>query len=127
MMVAGFGCRKGASLDDLTEAFLLAVAHCGVDRAEIEALATPAEKQGEPALKALAAELLLPLIPVEADILPEASARTLSHSDRVVALKGVPSVAETAALAAAGPNSRLLAPKVSSRSATCAIAIGGAS
>jgi cobalt-precorrin 5A hydrolase len=48
----------------------------------------------------------------------------LSFSKRVFLLKGVPSIAETAAIAAAGRNARLLTKRVSNREATCAIAIG---
>ena len=48
----------------------------------------------------------------------------LTHSQRVLDLKGVPSVAETAALAAAGRGARLLAARVSNKEASCAIAIG---
>jgi cobalt-precorrin 5A hydrolase len=43
----------------------------------------------------------------------------------VLALKGVPSVAEAAALAAGGPRSRLLAPRIAVGPATCALAVSG--
>jgi cobalt-precorrin 5A hydrolase len=40
-------------------------------------------------------------------------------------LTGVPSVSEAAALAAAGPDARLIAPRVAVGPATCALAITG--
>jgi cobalt-precorrin 5A hydrolase len=52
-----------------------------------------------------------------------AGARAETHSERVIALKGVPSIAEAAALAAGGPSARLLAPRVVLGPATCALAI----
>ena len=54
----------------------------------------------------------------------EAMAAHTAPATRVLDLKGVPSIAETAALAAAGRNARLLAARVSNREASCAIAIG---
>jgi len=40
----------------------------------------------------------------------------------VIALAGVPSVAEAAALAAAGPDARLIVPRIAVGPATCALA-----
>jgi cobalt-precorrin 5A hydrolase len=57
----------------------------------------------------------------EAD-LEAASPRTETRSERVLALTGVASVAEAAALAAAGPAARLISPRLVIGSATCALA-----
>jgi cobalt-precorrin 5A hydrolase len=54
--------------------------------------------------------------------LEAAGARTVTRSDRVIALMGVPSAAEAAALAAAGPAGRLIAPRTAVGPATCALA-----
>ena len=43
---------------------------------------------------------------------------------RVQEIKGVPSIAEAAALVAAGSNARLLGARVAANKVTCAIAIG---
>jgi cobalt-precorrin 5A hydrolase len=43
----------------------------------------------------------------------------------VLAVAGVPSVSEAAALAAAGPGARLIAPRVAVGPATCALAATG--
>jgi cobalt-precorrin 5A hydrolase len=51
--------------------------------------------------------------------------RTVTRSERVVALMGVPSVAEAAALAAGGTKARLLAPRIALGPATCALAATG--
>jgi cobalt-precorrin 5A hydrolase len=59
--------------------------------------------------------------------LEAASSRTQSSSPRVKALMGVPSVAEAAALAAAGPKSTLVLPRIAVGPVTCAIARSDAS
>jgi cobalt-precorrin 5A hydrolase len=124
MMVAGIGCRSGATPDAVAEAFADALARCGVASGEINALATGADKSNERGIIELAEALELPLIYVGADEMIGRSSDTLTSSPRVVALKGVPSVAETAALAAAGKGARLLAPRVATATVTCAIAFG---
>ena len=48
-----------------------------------------------------------------------------TRSERVLAVTGVPSLAEAAALAAAGPDARLLVRRVAVGPATCALAISG--
>ena len=47
-----------------------------------------------------------------------------THSQLVAALRGVPSLAETCALAAAGRGARLICPRVANAEATCALAEG---
>ena len=60
----------------------------------------------------------------EEDALEEADLRTVTRSARSMDTLNVRSVAEAAALAAAGPNSRLLAPRVVVGPVTCALAAG---
>lgn len=119
MKIAGFGFRTGANLASLRDA--LAAAGGGVG---VAALATAAEKSDAAALRALAGELGLPVRAIAPAEL--ATAHTLTHSVRVTQRFGVGSVAEAAALAAAGPGARLLAPRAISRDgmATAAIAEG---
>lgn len=124
MIVAGIGCRKGASADAIEAAIDGALKACGLERKALSALATAADKGLEPGLRAAAERLSLCLILVGEAELRRASGSVLTVSERVVALKGVPSIAESAALAAAGPQARLLAPRVSSGPAVCAIARG---
>jgi len=124
MMVAGLGCRTGATAEALAEALADALERCGVVRGEIDALATEAGKSREGGILALASALGLPLIVVGASEMQDVAAGAVTVSERVVALKGVPSLAETAALAAAGRSARLLGPRVATATATCAIATG---
>jgi cobalt-precorrin 5A hydrolase len=124
MIVAGLGCRSGATPDAVAEAFAAALERCGVARREIDALATDAAKSSERGIVAFAAALELPLIYVAAEEMAGCASGAVTSSPRVIALKGVPSIAETAALAAAGRGARLLAPRTATATVTCAIAIG---
>jgi len=124
MMVAGLGCRSGATAEAIAEAFAAALERCGVARSQIDALATDSGKSREGGILALAQALGLPVICVDASEMKSAAAGAITSSERVIALKGVPSVAETAALAAAGRAARLLAPRFATATVTCAIAVG---
>lgn len=115
MRVAGLGFRSTATLSSLCDA----LARAG---GAVDALATAAQKADAPALRALAAELGLPLMAIGAEAL--AAQNTLTHSATVRARFATGSVAEAAALAGAGPGARLLGPRVQSDDglATAAIA-----
>ncbi|PVH28007.1 cobalamin biosynthesis protein [Pararhodobacter oceanensis] len=115
MIVAGFGFRQGASVDSLRAALNLT-------SARPDLLATAASKAGSPALQALAQDLGLSIHAVApSDLRAQA---TLTHSAAAIAAHGTGSVAEAAALSAAGPGARLTGPRKTSpdRMASCAIA-----
>lgn len=120
MRVIGLGFRKGATLADLEAAI------SGLpDAATAEALATADDKAGAPALLALASKLGLPVVPVDAATLGRQP--VLTRSVKVAEKRGTGSVAEAAALAAAGPGAELSGPRVvgASHMATAALACSG--
>jgi cobalt-precorrin 5A hydrolase len=123
-MVAGIGCRIGVTADAVSEAIATALEHCRVSRSQIDALSTEVSKSSEAAILATAESLALPLVFVSHSEMELVAGHALTSSPRVVALKGVPSIAETAALAAAGRSARLLAPRITTKTVTCAIAVG---
>jgi cobalt-precorrin 5A hydrolase len=125
MIVAGVGCRKGASGDAVCHAIAAALDRAGYPADALDLIATSAAKGGEPGISAAAVALGLPLVLVPQADLEAAGARTTSRSERVIAITGVPSVAEAAALAAGGPQARLVASKIAIGSATCALASSG--
>jgi cobalt-precorrin 5A hydrolase len=125
MIVAGIGCRKGASAREIGAAISAALARAGLRRDALALIAAPAIKGGEPGIAAAASDLGVPLVLVPQADLEAAGSRTATRSARVVALMGVPSAAEAAALAAGGPAARLLAPRVAVGPATCALAHSG--
>ncbi len=126
MMVAGFGCRRGATLCSLRDALARALALARPGSA-LRMLAAPHDKVDIPPLRALAAELGLPLYPITAT--QAAAMLTLTDSVAVRTRRGTGSTAEATALAAArmfgGPTARLSRPRAVStdRMATCAIAM----
>lgn len=124
MIVAGIGCRAGAGADAIIDAVRLALRHCNIEPARLGALATATAKGAEPGMVDAARTLRLPLILVDDATLRRAASAALTVSARVLELKGVPSVAETAALSVAGRSARLLAPRLATAAVTCAIAQG---
>ena len=122
MIVAGIGCRKGATATEIDAAIEAALAETGQTRDALTALATSDGKGGEQGLIDAAAARGLELKLVKPAALEAAGPRTKSFSPRVKEMFGVPSVAEAAALAAAGPDSALLAPRTILGPVTCALA-----
>ncbi len=118
MSVAGLGFRAQCSVASLRAA-LHAAQH--THSAPLTALATAADKADHPALLQLAAELQLPIIPIHQPLLVTQAATPSAH---VPARYGAHSVAEAAALAAAGPAAVLRVGRCVSpdRLATAAIA-----
>jgi cobalt-precorrin 5A hydrolase len=126
MIVAGVGCRKGTQAAAIEAAIMAALARAGLGTAALEFIATPAAKGGEPGIAAAAAAIGVRLVLVPQRELEAAGARAATRSERVIALAGVPSVAEAAALAAAGPAARLIVARIAVGPATCALADAGA-
>ncbi len=114
MIVAGFGCRAGATPAALTAA----LAATGHDRPD--AVAGPADRTA--LLAPVAARLGVPLIPIDDDALR--GTVTPTRSTASLRARGTGSVAEACALVAAGPDARLIVTRRIDphRLATCAIA-----
>jgi cobalt-precorrin 5A hydrolase len=125
MIVAGVGCRKGVRAADVEAAIVAAFARAGIAASELHLIATSAAKGAEPGIAAAASALGVSLVLISQVDLAAAGARATTRSERVIALAGVPSVAEAAALAAGGPAARLIAPRIAVGPATCALADTG--
>jgi cobalt-precorrin 5A hydrolase len=121
MIVAGVGCRKGTLAADIETAIGAAFAHAGIATSELGLIATSAAKGGEPGIAMAASAIGVPLVLIPQGDLAAAGARAPTRSERVIALTGVPSVAEAAALAAGGPGARLMAPRIAIGPVTCAL------
>ncbi len=122
MIVAGIGCRRGAPASDIEAAIRAALSRARLRAEVLDAVATIATKSSEGGIAAAAATFGVAVLLVEEDALKAASARAETHSERVLALVGVSSVAEAAALAAAGPRAQLICPRIVVGTATCALA-----
>jgi cobalt-precorrin 5A hydrolase len=119
VIVAGFGFRAAATAVSLQDALARAAGP-----RPVAALAAPEDKARADAFRAFAATIGLPVLGVAPGALRAAG--TLTCSPVSLAARGAGSVAEAAALAAAGEGARLLAPRAVSGDgmATCALAEG---
>jgi cobalt-precorrin 5A hydrolase len=124
LIAAGIGCRKAISAAQIEAALQTALRRNALADSRLGLIAAPAVKGAEAGLRAAAAArgVLLQLIPQP--LLEAANPRTLTRSARSMAAMNVHSVAEAAALAAAGPHARLLGPRVAVGPVTCALAEG---
>jgi cobalt-precorrin 5A hydrolase len=122
MMVAGIGCRIDVSMTEVESAIATALRQVVAAGKSLRLIATPAAKGRESGIGAAAAARGIPLVLIAQSELEAAADRTLTRSHRALAALNVPSVAEAAALAGAGPNSRLLGPRVAVGPVTCALA-----
>ncbi|MBO0144262.1 cobalamin biosynthesis protein [Agrobacterium sp. Ap1] len=122
MIVAGLGCRKGSTRDELLSALDAACMEAKISRESISALATGEIKREEAGILQLAEMLGLPLHIVADDALMDAEPRTKTVSRHSLAKTLSSSLSEVAALAAAGEKSEIIVPRLISQGATCALA-----
>ena len=120
MRVLGLGFRAASDIASLQNALQQALDACGNPR--LDAIVTEAAKAREPLFRDFAQLLRLPGLGIAQSEL--ALMITPTQSDRIRDRFGTGSLAEAAALAAAGPQARLLAVRVTSEDgkATAAIA-----
>jgi Cobalamin synthesis G C-terminus len=111
----GFGSTSSATHDDVLALVLATLAECG----PVQTLATLDRR--EALGRALARTLGLELRLFPAFALARVPGMQTS-SALAAAVVGTASVAEAAALAAAGPGARLIVPRRSTRTCTCAVA-----
>jgi cobalt-precorrin 5A hydrolase/precorrin-3B C17-methyltransferase len=119
--VVGVGASRGANSGALWGRFTSALVEARVARGAVGAVATLDRKAHEPAIVALAQRLGVALRTFDAAAL--AGVRVPNPSQVVAGAVGTPSVAEAAALLAAGPAATLLASKAVSDTGDSTVAI----
>lgn len=124
MIVAGVGFRRGVDADEIVALVARALGEVSLPTNCLSQLATAATRSSEPGLIEAARRLGLPVSAVNPEALAATAPALRTESERVRTLYGVGSVAEAAALACAGDFAELLAPRIASPRATCAIARG---
>lgn len=126
MIAAGIGCTSTCAAGDIAHALTLSLRAAQRELGQVSALCVPAFKHGQPSLEQAARELGLRLLFVSDEQLRAQAALALTRSEHALERAGVPSVAETAALAGAsdlgGAPARLLGPRSIYGGATCALA-----
>jgi cobalt-precorrin 5A hydrolase len=124
MIVAGIGCGRETSSEDIVSLISVALSNFSIAPEKLTAIATETSKADQRGIAGAARSLSLPVVRCPIADLGRVADRVLTRSLRVQAIKGVPSIAEASALLAAGANARLLGARVAANKITCAIAIG---
>jgi len=124
LIVAGLGCRRETSADEIERVVRMALGIFDLSVERLDAIATESEKATKPAFPEVARRLSVRLVACTVADLDRVAGRVLTVSKMVLKAKGLPSIAEASALVAAGRNGRLLGTRVATERATCAIAIG---
>lgn len=126
-LIAGIGLRPGTSEGDILACLDQALAAAGLAASEGLRIATLNSRINEAGLMAAATARNAELVAVPDEALKGYEAACATRSTRIASLYGVGSVAEAAALAAAGPGGTLLQPRIATNRVTCALARGAAS
>jgi cobalamin biosynthesis protein CbiG len=121
-LVLGLGARAGVPAEELGAAVDVALQRAGLEPAAIVALATLDRRAAEDGVRAVARQHGWPVTGFTAAEL--AAIDVPQASELVAAATGTPSVAEAAALLAAGPDAVLVLPKTAFPRSTVAIARG---
>lgn len=119
-LAVGVGCERGTEPREVEELIEETLRANGLSKNAIGCFASIDLKEDEPAINTIQNGMRVCFF--TADELNRQSARIKNPSETVRHETGTPSVAEAAALAAAGRDSELIVPKTKSRRATCAIA-----
>ena len=124
-LVAGIGLRPGTAAADILSCLDATLAVAGLSGAPTPVFATLAARAAETGLVAAAAERQAGIVAIPDEALKGFEAACATRSTRIASLYGVGSVAEAAALAAAGADGRLVQARVAHARVTCALARTG--
>jgi cobalt-precorrin 5A hydrolase/precorrin-3B C17-methyltransferase len=122
VLALGIGCERGCSAEEIADLARSTLAEAGLAAGAVAAVVSVELKLAEPAIHSVAAEFRVPARFFSASRLLVETPRLSERSPAAFRATGCWGVAEGAALAAAGPDGVLVAPKRKSRRATCAIA-----
>ncbi len=123
-VVAGVGFRRAVEAQEIAALVARALEQAALPPRALSGLATADVLADAPPFLRAAEALGVPAIAVARASLEAAAPRVRTRSARSLAAHGVGSVAEAAALGAAGPTSTLVLERVTSTRATCALACG---
>lgn len=122
VLAVGVGCERDTDAQEVVDLARRTLSRHELAPPAVACVASLDIKAGEPAVEALAAHLGAPVRFFDAEALEAETPRLAHPSAEVFRATGCHGVAEGAALAAAGPESELIVPKVKSRRATLAVA-----
>lgn len=122
-IVAGVGFRHAARAEAIIALIRRALVSAGLPPERLCAVATAADRAGEPAIREAAFAFGLTPTGLAPQSLQAVDAHVPTRSKRIEAMRGVGSLAEAAALAAVGDGAVLVLPRIASGSVTCALAL----
>jgi len=122
LYVLGLGCERGADAVEVSALARRALMAAAIAADDVAAVASIDSRTEEPAIRAVAEKLGVPMHFFAAARLEEETPRIKNPSSIVFARVGCHGVAESAALAAAGVEAELVVPKIKSAHATAAVA-----
>lgn len=125
MIVAGLGCRRGVSANDVLAAVEAGMTRAGLSGTMPDMLATGTMKRDERAIGEAGARIERTVVLVDGPALAAVEPALVTRSAASRKASGSSSLAEAAALAAAGPGAKLLAPRTIFGAVTCAVAQAG--
>ncbi|MBB1519302.1 cobalamin biosynthesis protein [Aquipseudomonas guryensis] len=122
-LIAGLGCRRGCTPDELQALLLQCLAAHGLGLEALAGLASSAHKRDEPGLQTLIERLALPMTWCSAQELASVAGQAETNP-LTLRVTGSAAVAEPSALVAAARlgTAQLLGPRQRSSNATCALA-----
>ena len=118
----GLGCERGTDWNEVRMLAERAFQEVGIGSDQVLAVVSIDTRMDEPAILETATHFRLPARFFKAAALERETPRLKNPSEIVFTHVGCHGVAEAAALAAAGPDSELVLPKIKSGFATAAIA-----
>lgn len=124
-VTAGIGFRSDARAEDITALVRAAFDRAGLTHSRLIALATALDRALEAPFREAAAHLTVPALGFDPGALQAVDDRVPTRSARIEAIRGVGSVAEAAALAAAGEAGELVLVRIANEggTVTCALAL----
>lgn len=122
ILTLGIGCERGVKTDDLAKFVRETLVREGIAKQAVACVATVDIKEDETAIREVANLGGIPLRLFTPERLEEETPRVTDPSDYVFETVGTHSVAEAAALAAAGPDAELIVAKRKGEGMTCAVA-----
>ncbi|HWT59767.1 MAG TPA: cobalamin biosynthesis protein [Rhizobium sp.] len=120
--VLGLGCERGTPSAEVLLLAIAALEAAGIGGAQLAAIASIDSRRQEAAILAVAEHFSMPALFFDAPRLEAETPRLKNPSEIVFARVGCHGVAESAALAAIGPDAELLLGKIKSAHATAAVA-----
>src|SRR5260370_11428161 len=120
MIVAGIGCGRETSSEDIVSLIFVALSNFGIARENLTAIATETSKADERGIASAARSLSIPVLRCPVADLGRVAHQALTRSLCVPDIKRGSSIGEASAPLPAGPTAPLLGSRGAANKVTCA-------